>query len=1228
MNRLTQQSVSSGQTDAINNLKDKTKGLSYENDVAGLTGSSGGFLSGKKKAMRWDAQGNLVIEGKVQFSGADLQTTLDGKQPKGDYVMTPAFNTYKQNTVEVLKKLQPKGDYALRDELTAASRVLKGDIGKVSDSLSGYQRKGDYAVTKELDNYQRKGDYALRDELAKLQPKGNYASVDALSTFQPKGNYVNKNDFDDEFKKFAKSTESRFVSNDELKKFAQSTDARFVSNPELNTQLKKYALLDELKKYVSADELKKYVTPESLKNFASLDELKKYAPVSELQQFASLNELKKFALADELKKYALLTDVTKYVSIDELKKYATIDSLKDLSSLKASVDAISKVNLQELSAKINSQDLSKYALKSDLSGLQQSNIFSKLDAFDKPAIQLGATNDAKDTNIYSLSFGKAEGGTYTGMGLVPNDKKAFPNTTGPILGTHIKAQNEYGIFSDGWDKLFAVQGGSGNVKVKGTLDASGLTIGGKPIGSGAAAAFDGAMSDKQLRLRGPGDPNHYVAYAAPVDGVRVQGHQGGQLGTNLGGDKTALSWNADGDINIARNATLGDNLILGGDNSWILHTPDDGRKQLYVAPRTADKKDWDWSKQTQFMPDGSIIAAGRNILGEIDELRKRPAGSGAASGPLKISDKWMLQDENGVVVLRNTTAPKDSRYAFFPNEYVDVRNATAGADYNKQVDFVLGKDAAPERGPVGPARALVRDGGSALTINYADDFAGGVNLNAKGGFRVAGNANINGAIDAGAANFRGGVSVHNPEKWGTHFPWRDDNKNYIRGDTELRGNLNNIGDLNVGGQFTVGGKPLNVGGPAGIDYNKQVDFVLGKDAAPERGPVGPARALVRDGGSSLTINYAGDFKGGVNVQGPGLNVDGNFTVKGKPIVGGLGPQGPAGPAGPQGPPGPGGAGAAFNGAMSDKQLRLRGPDDPNHYVAYTGAVDGARVQGHSGGQLGTNKGGDKTALAWNADGSVIINPAGLRVSDPNDWMRIVGSDKNGVALYNGLSVNDNGGINVGEWARVPQGMVKSNSLNVRGNGPLQFGDGFDREVNAGQISYGMHDGRQDGTLNIVGAGKNGQPRMVNVWESLRTTQALGVGDMPRDFTGLNIKRRDGRWSHLDWKDDGKNYIRGDTIVDGASSFNGQLNVNGNAEINGRLLPKYTHSPYTDAGGNDIRNMNGNWFECKQNCDGDANCKGFNFQAGGWPNGKGSCWLKNNVVNKTNTGDWHLFTKNY
>ena len=42
----------------------------------------------------------------------------------------------------------------------------------------------------------------------------------------------------------------------------------------------------------------------------------------------------------------------------------------------------------------------------------------------------------------------------------------------------------------------------------------------------------------------------------------------------------------------------------------------------------------------------------------------------------------------------------------------------------------------------------------------------------------------------------------------------------------------------------------------------------------------------------------------------------------------------------------------------------------------------------------------------------------------------------------------------------------------------------------------------------------------------------GIGEAHDDWTGANFKRRDGSWTHFDWVGDGKNYIRGNTNVDG------------------------------------------------------------------------------------------------
>jgi hypothetical protein len=60
------------------------------------------------------------------------------------------------------------------------------------------------------------------------------------------------------------------------------------------------------------------------------------------------------------------------------------------------------------------------------------------------------------------------------------------------------------------------------------------------------------------------------------------------------------------------------------------------------------------------------------------------------------------------------------------------------------------------------------------------------------------------------------------------------------------------------------------------------DFML--DAPSRRGSGGPRRALVHDGSDGLTINFNGDYPGGVTA-GSALTVQGDLTVTGKVVWG-------------------------------------------------------------------------------------------------------------------------------------------------------------------------------------------------------------------------------------------------------------------------------------------------------------------------------------------------------
>lgn len=50
-------------------------------------------------------------------------------------------------------------------------------------------------------------------------------------------------------------------------------------------------------------------------------------------------------------------------------------------------------------------------------------------------------------------------------------------------------------------------------------------------------------------------------------------------------------------------------LESGGANSWLFHTPDDGRTTLYIVPKI--NGNWDWAYQTEFRNNGDVVIPGR-----------------------------------------------------------------------------------------------------------------------------------------------------------------------------------------------------------------------------------------------------------------------------------------------------------------------------------------------------------------------------------------------------------------------------------------------------------------------------------------------------------------------------------------------------------------------------------------------------------------------------------------
>ena len=109
-----------------------------------------------------------------------------------------------------------------------------------------------------------------------------------------------------------------------------------------------------------------------------------------------------------------------------------------------------------------------------------------------------------------------------------------------------------------------------------------------------------------------------------------------------------------GNLSVTGDTTVGGNLVLDGTNKWILHTPDDGRKQMYIAPTNAANNNWDWDKQSRFEADGSFFSSkvstgGLNVTGLITNGQLQMGGNGGNN--MKSTGDMVLSSENLMYLL-------------------------------------------------------------------------------------------------------------------------------------------------------------------------------------------------------------------------------------------------------------------------------------------------------------------------------------------------------------------------------------------------------------------------------------------------------------------------------------------------------------------------------------------------------------------------------------------------
>lgn len=82
---------------------------------------------------------------------------------------------------------------------------------------------------------------------------------------------------------------------------------------------------------------------------------------------------------------------------------------------------------------------------------------------------------------------------------------------------------------------------------------------------------------------------------------------------NRSGSRNVRVWDnlvVSQDQTVNRNAAVVGDLSFTGVNGWTIHTPDDTRRQLIIAPRTADNRNWNWSKQMVLDNGGNLSLNG------------------------------------------------------------------------------------------------------------------------------------------------------------------------------------------------------------------------------------------------------------------------------------------------------------------------------------------------------------------------------------------------------------------------------------------------------------------------------------------------------------------------------------------------------------------------------------------------------------------------------------------
>ena len=190
-----------------------------------------------------------------------------------------------------------------------------------------------------------------------------------------------------------------------------------------------------------------------------------------------------------------------------------------------------------------------------------------------------------------------------------NAQNVFPTTGNVGIGTTTPTEklevNTGNIFLNSTEGQFIRWGTPGSAPPSFTTRSAGTKLVLWPgVGAGAADHAIGIENGANwYGIPVAASSHSHKFYAGTSELMRIRGDGNVGIGTANPAEKLHVEGNI-----------MGSDLISGGNNSFIFHTPDDNRKSLHIAP--LDNGNWNWGKAF-VLNDGNAALSGKFEAKEI-----------------------------------------------------------------------------------------------------------------------------------------------------------------------------------------------------------------------------------------------------------------------------------------------------------------------------------------------------------------------------------------------------------------------------------------------------------------------------------------------------------------------------------------------------------------------------------------------------------------------------------